>query len=198
MSTLTHPLQRWPRQHRRAALVGVALAAILPAALGTVVKPLHEDEPRGESIIDFELAGSVERTEEILATWRREGVIDEAKAIQTFDLIYPLIYAAALAGGCIAAAGAWERARRPRLAHAGIAMAWVATAAAGFDYVENLGLAISLWGHPASPWPQLAFVAAVLKFAAIYSALLYALSGVIAALLARRQDRDGPLRAQRG
>jgi len=198
MSAMKHPFQRWPRQHRRAALICVALAALLPTVLGAVVKPLHEDEPGGKSIIDFELAGSVERTEEILATWRREGVIDEAKAIQIFDLIYPLIYAAALAGGCIAAVGAWERARRPRLANAGIAMAWVAFAAAGFDYVENLGLGISLWGNPASPWPQLAFVAAILKFAGIYSSLLYALSGVIAAFLAWRQDRDGPLRAQRG
>ena len=198
MSAMKHPFQRWPRQHRRAALICVALAALLPTVLGAVVKPLHEDEPGGKSIIDFELAGSVERTEEILATWRREGVIDEAKAIQIFDLIYPLIYAAALAGGCIAAVGAWERARRPRLANAGIAMAWVAFAAAGFDYVENLGLGISLWGDPASPCPQLAFVAAILKFAGIYSSLLYALSGVVAAFLARRQDRGGPLRAQRG
>jgi hypothetical protein len=77
-------------------------------------------------------------------------------------------------------------------------MAWVAFAAAGFDYIENLGLAVSLWGEPASPWPQLAFVAALLKFAAIYSALLYALSGLIAVLLARGRDRAGPLRAQSG
>jgi hypothetical protein len=66
-------------------------------------------------------------------------------------------------------------------------MAWVATAAIGFDYVENLGLGISLWDEPASPWPQIAWVAAVLKFTGIYSSLLYALSGVIAALLARRR-----------
>ena len=84
----------------------VSLAALLPAVLGAVVKPLHEGEPGGESIIDFELAGSVERADKILATWRREGVIDKAKAIQVFDLVYPLIYAAALAGGCVAAAGA--------------------------------------------------------------------------------------------
>ena len=185
LAALEHPLQRWPRRHRRPALVCVALAALLPTVLGSIVQPLHEGDPGGESIIDFELAGSVERTEEILATWRAEGVLDDAKAIQIFDLIYPLVYAAALAGGCIAAAGAWQRAGRPRLAAAGIAMAWVAFAAAGFDYVENLGLGISLWGDPASPWPQLAFGAAVLKFAAIYSALLYALAGVVGALMAR-------------
>ena len=63
-------------------------------------------------------------------------------------------------------------------------MAWVAFAAAGFDYVENLGLGVSLWDEPAPPWPQVAFAAAVLKFAAIGLALLYALSGIVAALRA--------------
>ena len=57
--------------------------------------PLHEDEPGGASIVDFEFAGSVERANEILDTWSAEGVIDDAKAIQIFDLLYPLIYAAA-------------------------------------------------------------------------------------------------------
>ena len=165
----------------------MAVAALLPAAFSTVVKPLHEDDPGGESIIAFELAGSVERADEILATWRAQGVVDEAKLIQIFDLLYPLIYAAALAGGCVAAAGAWGRAGRPRLAAAAIAMAWVAFAAAAFDYVENLGLGVSLWHEPLSPWPQLAFAAAVLKFSAIVLALLCGLSVTIAALSARRR-----------
>jgi hypothetical protein len=147
-----------------------------------VVKPLHEDEPGGESIVAFELAGSVDRANEILDTWRAEGVLEDARAIQIFDLVYPLVYAAALAGGCVAAAGAWRRAGRAGLASAGIAGAWLALAAAGFDYVENLGLGISLWGEPASPWPQVSLVAAVLKFTAIAVTLLYALSGIVAAL----------------
>jgi hypothetical protein len=67
-------------------------------------------------------------------------------------------------------------------------MAWVALAAAVFDYIENVGLAVSLWGEPASPWPQLAFGAAVLKFTATGLALLYALSGVVAAIEARGRD----------
>ena len=157
--------------------------ALAPVVAGTVVKPLKEDEPGGASIVDFELAGSVERADEILATWRAQGVTDDAKAIQIFDLLYPLIYSAALAGGCVAASGAWGRAGRTGPASAGLAIAWVAFAAAGFDYVENLGLGISLWDEPASPWPQLAFAAAVLKFTAIAVALLYSLSGAVAARL---------------
>jgi hypothetical protein len=191
---MSHPLQRWPRGRRGLALACVVVAALVPTVLGAVVKPLHEDKPGGEGIVDFELAGSVGRANEILDTWRAEGVIDDAKAIQTFDLVYPLIYAAALAGGCLAAAGAWRRAERPRLAATGIAVAWVAFAAAAFDYVENLGLGVSLWDEPASPWPQLALVAALLKFSAIALALLYALSGTVAVLGARGagQGRTGP------
>jgi len=183
MTALTHPLQRWPRHHRRLAFACLAVAAALPLILGAVVHPLHEDKPGGEDVVAFELAGSVDRAQEILTTWRAEDVIDEAKAIQVFDLIYPFIYAGALAGGCIAAAGAWRRLGRERIATAGIAMAWVALAAAGFDYIENLGLDISLWGHPASPWPEISRVAAQLKFAAIYLTLAFGLSGVLAAAI---------------
>ncbi len=184
MRPTSHPLQHWPARRRRLAFGCVLGATLVITVLAAVATPLPDDA----TIVDFELAGSVERTQEILGAWRSEGVIGDAKAIQLFDLVYPLIYAAALAGGCIAAAGAWERAGRPRLAAAGIAMAWVATAAAAFDYVENLGLAVSLWGDPASPWPQLAYAAAVLKFAAIALALVYALATLCTA----------PLRTRRG
>jgi hypothetical protein len=161
------------------------VAALLPTVLGVVTKPLHEDVT-GESIVDFELAGSVERADEIIAAWRAEDVVDEAKAIQIFDLVYPLIYSAALAGACVAAAGAWRRRGRGRWAEVGIAMAWVAFVAAGFDYIENLGLDVSLWDEPRTPWPQVAQVAALAKFAGIYTSLFYALTGLLATALRRR------------
>lgn len=184
MAALTHPLQRWPRNHRRLAFACVAVVALLPLVLGPVLHPLHEDKPGGKDIVAFEVAGSVNRAQEILTTWRAEGVIDAAKTTQILDIFYPFIYAAALAGGCIATAGAWRRLGRERIAQAGIAMAWVASAAALFDYVENLGLDISLWGHPASPWPELSHVAALLKFGAIDLTLAYGLSGAVAASMA--------------
>ena len=157
---LTHPFQRWPQSRRRLTLVVVAIAAFVPTVLGTITKPLHEDVT-GESIIDFELAGSVDRANEILAAWREEGVIDEAKAIQVFDLVYPLIYSAALAGACVAAAGAWRRRGRPSWAQGGSRWPGWPSPRPGFDYVENLGLGISLWDEPMTPWPQIALVAAL-------------------------------------
>jgi hypothetical protein len=185
MVTAAHPFERWPRSGRRLALIVVSVLALLPAVGGAITKPLHEDVT-GESIIDFELAGSVDRAEEILDAWQAEDVIDDAKAIQVFDLVYPLIYSAALAGLCVAAAGAWRRRGRVGWARIGTAMAWVAFAAAAFDYVENLGLGISLWDHPMDPWPRISQVAAYLKFAGIYASLAYALTGIVAWASRRR------------
>jgi hypothetical protein len=182
---MAHPFERWPRSRRRLALIAITVLAVLPTIGGEIAKPLHEDVT-GETIIDFELAGSVDRAEEILGAWQAEDVIDDAKAIQVFDLVYPLIYSAALAGLCIAAAGAWRRRGRLGWARIGIAMAWVAFIAAGFDYVENLGLGISLWDEPMSPWPEITLAAALVKFAGIYSALAYALTGIVAWALSRR------------
>jgi hypothetical protein len=177
----THPFQTWPRSRRRLAFGVVLGAALVITVLAAVASPL----PADATIVDFELAGSVERAQEILAIWRREGVVDDAKAIQLLDLVYPLIYGAALAGACVAGAGAWKRAGRPGPAAAGIALAWVATAAIAFDYVENVGLAVSLWGDPASPWPELAAVAGALKFAGTALGLVYTLATLVTAPLRR-------------
>jgi hypothetical protein len=56
-------------------------------------------------------------------------------------------------------------------------MAWGGVSAAGFDYIENLGLDISRWNEPMTPWPQTALVAAMAGFAGIDTSLLYALTG---------------------
>lgn len=168
------------RVPRGRALVGLALLALLPAVLDAIFDPLHAGEPGGFGIIAFELAGSVDNAEEILARWRAEDVIGMAKTIQLVDLVYPFVYAFALAGGCLAAGRAWERAGRPSPARLGIPLAAAALAAVAFDLVENLGIAVSLWGDPASPWPQLTLVAALVKFTLIAVTLLFALSGLMA------------------
>jgi hypothetical protein len=182
----SHPFERWPTQRRRLALICVTVAAVLPAVLGAVIKPLHEDVT-GESIVDFELAGSVDRANDILAAWEAEDVVGDAKAIQIFDLVYPLMYSFALAGLCVAAAGAWRGRGQAGWARVGIAMAWVAFAAAAFDYLENVGLMVSLWDEPASPWPQISKAAAIVKFTGIYASLAYALTGIVAWALSRRR-----------
>lgn len=170
-----HPFTTRPRRHRAAWLWTLTAITVLTTVLGVMLQPLGD-----EDIVAFELAGSVDRVDEILATWRAEDVIGVAKAIQLGDIVYPFIYAFAIAGGCVGAAAAWTRAGRTGWADTANALAWVATAAIVFDYVENLGLAVSLWGTPAAPWPQVALVAAALKFTAILAGLLGVLSWPIA------------------
>ena len=188
----SHPFQRWPRDHRRVALICISVIAFLPVFLGPAVKPLHEDKPGGESIVAFEFAGSVDRAAEIKETWRAEGV-SATRRRSSSSTSSIRSSTRRRSPGCASR----RRVRGERLGKAsfsalGIAMAWVAFLAAGFDYVENLGLDISLWGDPASPWPQLSAVAATLKFAAIALCLLYALSGAVAALIASRRRAARP------
>ena len=123
----------------------MCVATLVATVAGAVTQPLGDRD-----IVDFELAGSAAEAQEILAGWRADDVIGDAKAIQLFDLVYPLVYASALAGCCLAAAG---RVAAARAAHGPPRRAWPwrgwRSAAAGFDYVENAGLAVSLWDEPA-------------------------------------------------
>lgn len=171
-----HPFTTWPRRHRTAWLVGLSVPSALFIVWATIAQPLGD-----EDIVAFEFARTVGRAEEILAAWRAEDVIGLAKAMQLADIVYPFVYAFAIAGGCVGAAAAWARAGSDRMAQLANTLAWVATSAIVFDYVENLGLAVSLWGEPAAPWPQVAFVAAVLKFTAIAAGLAGVLSWPVAA-----------------
>lgn len=181
MTLPPHPFTTRPRRHRAAWLWALAALTVLTTVLGVVLQPLGD-----EDIVAFEFAGSVDRVNEILAAWRAEDVIGVAKATQLADIVYPFVYAFAIAGGCVGAAAAWARAGRDGMAAAANVLAWVATSAIVFDYVENLGLAVSLWGTPAAPWPQLALGAAILKFAAILAGLAGVVSWPFAARATHR------------
>jgi hypothetical protein len=69
------------------------------------------------------------------------------------------------------------------VARLGIAIAWAASAAAAFDWIENVALAVVLLHEPLSPWPAIALAAAIPKFAGAWGGLLFALSGIAAMLL---------------
>jgi len=157
-----------------------SLLAALPIPLLYILTPLRENEPGGHDIAAFEFAGSVARANEILATWRAAGVERMAKYLQLFDVVYPVLYAVVLAGCAIAAGHALRRAGADRAAGVAPAVAWIAFAAAVFDYVENIGLDIALWHRPLDPWPLVSSVAASLMFFCIAVTIVYALGGLAA------------------
>jgi hypothetical protein len=174
---MTHPLEHWPPNERRRALVAViAAAVILQVVLTLLDGPLRASDHGGT--IPLEVAGSPGRADEIVSSWEADGVIGNGAFITGLDFLYAPLYAAAYAGACVALAAAWRRRGRERLAILGIAAAWAATAAAGFDYVENVGLTVTLLDEPASPWPQISLIAAIAKFAGIAAAALYLLTGL--------------------
>ena len=188
---MTHPFEHWPPGKRRRALVTViAAAAVLQVVLTLLDGPLRASEHGGT--VPLEVAGSPDRASEIVSSWEADGVLDNGAFITGLDFLYAPLYAAAYAGGCVALAAAWRRRGRERLAALGIVAAWAATAAAGFDYVENVGLAVTLLDEPASPWPQVSLVAAIAKFAGLAAAVLYLLSGLGIRWVSPHQPASGP------
>ena len=183
---MRHPFQTWPPSRRRLALVCLTVLAVLPVALGTVVHP----SPRGQARRREHRRLRVRRIRGPRAgdprdVARRRG----DRSMPRRSNVRPGLPADLLGGlgrPLHRGRGSMEPRRRSRLAAAGIAMAWVAFAAAGFDYVEKLGLGSRSGTSRRLRRPQVSFVAAVLKFAAIYASLLYALSGLVGTLVARR------------
>jgi hypothetical protein len=181
---VTHPFEQWPRARRRPALLALIAAAIAMFVVLTLLdSPLRRTDEGGT--VALEVAGSSDRASEIKDAWRAEDVLDNGAFIDGLDFLFAPLYAASLAGGCVAAAGAFRRIGRERLAAAGIAIAWIATAVAAFDWAENIALAVVLLDEPASPWPTIALVAAIPKFAGSWAALLYGLAGGAVALARR-------------
>jgi hypothetical protein len=166
----------------------IAAAIAMQVVLALLDGPLRDT---GDGTVAFEVAGSVTRAEEIVDAWRAEDLLANAAFIDGLDFLFALLYTAAIAGGCVAAAAVWRRRGRAWLATAGIAIAWAASAAAAFDWTENVALAVSLLDQPASPWPAIALGAAIPKFAGAWAGLLYALSGGAATLAERMRARSG-------
>lgn len=178
---MSHPFEQWPRTARTQALLALITAAItMFVVLALLDSPLRATDEGGT--VSLEVAGSSHRANEIKESWRAEGLLDNGAFIDGLDFLYAPLYAGALAGACVAAAGTFRRLGSRRLAGAGIAIAWLASAVAAFDWAENVALAVVLLDEPTSPWPAIALAAAVPKFAGTWAALLYALAGGALAL----------------
>jgi hypothetical protein len=181
---VAHPFEDFPRTGRRRAFLALIAAAIaLSIVLMLLDAPLRSSDEGGT--VSLEVAGTTDRAEEIKEAWRAEEVLDDGIFIDGIDFLYAPVYAAALAASCVAAAGAFRRRGRERLGRAGIALAWIAGAVVLFDWTENVALAAILLDEPTSPWPTVALVAAIPKFAGSTAALLYALGGGVVSLVSR-------------
>jgi hypothetical protein len=147
----------------------VASLAIM-LTLNFINAPLQTDSaPLG--IISFEFAGDIDSAEMIIDSWTSQAQKQAAFSIG-YDYLFLVTYSTAIALACI-----WSSkfisATNTTLIQAGVLLAWGQWLAALCDGVENASLFISLVQRPISPLPEIARIAASLKFVLILFGLIY-------------------------
>lgn len=168
-------------------LVGLTLGTLLIGdrlgKLGRVLKTSGPPAPWG--IISFEVAGSEAQAGAILVTWNRvPGGMASARRSLYLDYLFLCFYASLLAQLCYLAASAFKETKG--WYRAGLWSMYGQWLAGALDAVENTALLAMLNRQQAiAPLPQLAFLAASLKFLLIFLGLGYALTGLVKELTRR-------------
>jgi hypothetical protein len=168
---------------------GLWSLAALTLLCGAVMLPaMRTMADHGVSLIAFESAGSVSRSQEIVTEWGSSG-----KAAMwwqlALDMPFLIGYGLFLAGACAAVARRARATERLRLERVAAVMAWLGPIAAATDFLQNVSLALVLTGHVAQPWPRISAIAGRTTTTLAVIAALFALTG---ALATRRQAGAAP------
>lgn len=134
-------------------------------------------------IVSLELARYPEVAERVIGSWTLEQQAQAAAGVR-WDFLWLLCYSTSISLACVWAAGVFSRSSY--LVSIGYALAWLLWLAALLDAVENVALLQMLNGVTQTPWPELAYWCALVKFDIVILGLLYSLGGGIVGLLARR------------
>lgn len=162
------------RKRSLGALAGLTLlagAAMLPA--------MRTMADHGASLLAFESAGSVARSQEIVSEWGAAGK-DAMWWQLALDIPFLIGYGLFAAGACTAVAARAQRSGRQRLRRAATIIAWFGPLAAGADLLQNVSLALILAGHEAQPWPRISALGGYLTNILMAIGLAFALCGAIA------------------
>lgn len=137
----------------------------------------------GPGIVPFELAGSQERADEILAEWGEEGQ-DAARESLWIDFGFLVAYGTLLTLLLGLARDVSRERNWRRLGASGAVFASFGVLAAGFDALENICLLLTLTDvGPA--FPLLATIFAACKFALLAAAIAYLVAAAVAWVRAR-------------
>jgi hypothetical protein len=161
----------------------VSLALMyLDAWLRTDVSP--------SGIVSFEFAGSAERAHAMIASWGPDGH-RAAALILGIDYLYLVAYSVFL---MLAGLALSERLHPGWPRYAGLlrGFALAMPLAGAFDAIENFGSIRLLFGSTLDFWAQLAYLAAIPKFAiALGTLLLLAVGGGLASRSRTKQSAAG-------
>jgi hypothetical protein len=187
VSDFPQPFGWLPERVRQRILVGLGIGvAAFGLLLDRIGHPLRT-EAAPSAIISFELAGTPGAAAAMLASWQAvPGALEAARTSLWLDYLFLLAYPVWLSLVCSAVA----RHSAARTAAFGAVCAWTVLAAAPLDAVENAALLRTL-ADPSSPWPELAWLCAVPKFALVMMALAYVAFAGPSALLQRLRSPEG-------
>jgi hypothetical protein len=172
---MRHPLESVSGRHRRPLFATLLiLTVIVIGGMQSVSGPLTtEAAPAG--IISYEFARDATTAEEIIHSWDALTKV-RAGFNLGLDYLFLVLYSTAIGCACAWIAGALRDSVRS-LATVGTLLAWGQWLAGLLDAVENYSLLTMLFDIPTSPWPQIAWGCAVVKFSLVFLGLLYAVAG---------------------
>jgi hypothetical protein len=175
MTALTHPLAALPSRYRVRVFVPLLIAALVITFLFRFIGPAQPN------IVDFELAGSVDKAGQIINAWTEADRIHAGFSLG-FDYLYMPVYSTTIALACILAVGVLKHRTWQTI---GVLLAWGLWLAALSDAIENLALLTELFGNNSAPWPQVAQLCATIKFGLILLGLLYVIGGLVGRVVKR-------------
>jgi hypothetical protein len=136
----------------------------------------------GTGVLGFEQAGTTRRLDRILSVWGAHGR-SAAEAHVFLDLGFIACYGLLLAGMCVRLGRLYHESGHPRVAQIAAGLAWAALIAATVNVLQKLVLWLELNGHTAQPLPALASLCAAMTSALAIAALLFSITGALAAWL---------------
>ena len=171
------PFRTLPSKARRTLLILSALTTVvLWFALGSLDRPLRTPAaPNG--IVSFELAGSLSRSNAILASWDTVARVSAGLSLG-MDYLFLVAYSVLLAL-LVSAVAEKMLPIRGCVGFVGVPVAWLQFVAGALDALENFALIHLLLGSTRPFWPPLARTAALIKFALVGAGFAYvAIAGI--------------------
>lgn len=180
---MKHPLDFVPDRVRKPLFIALLIWTLgLFAVMQILNRPLITDAaPMG--IVSFELAGTPEQAFHIMVSWVKQAPDQPVRAIEIllytafdlgFDYLFMPSYAVTLTLGVLLSMGR----HKGWFALLGVWVGWGSFIAAVFDAIENFALWKIIFNQ-ISPWPQIAFWCASVKFGLILLGIGFAALGPI-------------------
>ncbi len=160
-----------PSKYKTAFWLYLILTLIITYILQRIGSELiiKNDIPFG--IVDFELAGTMEKAEQIMGLWKEKGVTNVAFFVQGIDYLYLWVYSHTIGLACILS----SRLKGKTLLKIGLILASLQIVAAFFDAIENTALTYLLFGYQSECLPLLAKWTAIPKFLFIILGILFSI-----------------------